>query len=133
MIGLDTTAIIDIFKKEQSIKNLIINLIEDNEDIVSSIINYQEIMFGLDFNNEKHKLEEEFYDKFFDSIVLLSFSKDSSKKESEIFWNLKKSGKSIGKIDSIISGILLSNGVNKIITKNKKHFENIKELEVLSY
>lgn len=39
----------------------------------------------------------------------------------------------IGRFDSMIAGILLANGVDKIITKNVKHFEKIKGLRVISY
>ena len=130
MIGLDTTAIIDLFKKDARIRKIIE---ESKEDISSSIINYQEIMFGLDFHNPKHKMEEGFYDNFFDKIFLFSLDKNSAKKASEIFFDLQKKGENIEKLDSMTAGIFLINGVNKIITKNIKHFEKIPGIEVISY
>jgi len=130
MIGLDTDAIIDIFKKEPKILKLIESI---NEDICSTIINYQEIMFGLDLKNIIHKTEEGFYDKFFEGIFLFLLDNSSSKKSADIFWSLKKQGKIIGKSDCIIAGILLANGVNKMITRNVKHFKNINGLKIISY
>lgn len=130
MIGLDTDAIIDVFKKEQKVLKIINSI---NEDICSTIMNYQEIAFGLDLDNLKHICEENFYDDFFEGIFLYILDKSSSKKASEIFWNLKKNGKTVGNFDCMIAGILLSKGVNKIITKNKKHFKKIKGLKVISY
>jgi len=130
MIALDTTAVIDIFKGEIKIKNL---LNKSQEQVVTTLINYQEIMFGLDLSNKVHKEEEKYYDEFFQDITVLSHEMEASKKGAEIFWKLRREGKNIGRFDCIIAGILLTNGVHKIITRNLKHFENIKELKVISY
>jgi len=35
--------------------------------------------------------------------------------------------------DILIAAIFLSYGENKIITRDKKHFEQIEEIEVMSY
>ena len=49
MIGLDTTALIDISKNDKEILDLINDL---DEDICTTIINHQEAMFGLDLKKE---------------------------------------------------------------------------------
>ncbi|MBU4069862.1 MAG: type II toxin-antitoxin system VapC family toxin [Nanoarchaeota archaeon] len=130
MIGLDTTAIIDIFKNDLKIIKLINSL---DKTFASTIINHQEIMFGLDNENLQHLEEEKYYDDFFNNIFVFSLEKPSSKKASKIFWELKKQGESSGRFDCMIAGILLSNGINTIITRNVKHFKKIKNLKVISY
>ncbi len=130
MIGLDTTAIIDFFKENQDLK-LVLDGIEDK--LATTIINYQEIMFGLNPKDDKHKLEKEWYEAFFNNLVILELDTNSAKKASEILWALKEKGNAVGSFDSMIAGILLANGANKIITKNVKHFEQIKGLEVIWY
>jgi tRNA(fMet)-specific endonuclease VapC len=130
MIGLDTNAVIDIFKQDLKLSQLIENL---DEDLCSTIINYQEIIFGLDFNNKKHMEEGEYYDNLFDKILLLNLDRNACKKTNEIIRNLISKGNQIGEFDSMIAGIFLSNGVNKIITRNTRHFEKIPGIKVLSY
>lgn len=130
MIGLDTRTIIDISKSNPDIK-LILGKID--EPLVSTIINYQELMFGLDFDKKEHKEEGKYYEEFFDNIFLLSLTKESSKKASEIFRGLQKKGADVGRFDSMIAGILLQNGIRKIITRNVKHFSKIKEIELITY
>ena len=44
-----------------------------------------------------------------------------------------KKGTIIADADCLIAGIAISKGVNKIVTKNKKHFEHIKGIEVEVY
>lgn len=130
MIGLDTTALIDLFKENKNIKSL---LGEIDDEIVLNHILYLELMLGLDFENLKHQDEEEFYDGIFNTYVVLNLDFNASKKASNILNELKRSGKIIGLFDCSIAAIYLSKGINKIITKNKKHFENIKELEIIDY
>lgn len=130
MIGLDTSAIIDISKSNPDIK-LVLDKIE--EPLASTIVNYQELMFGLDFEKKEHKEESKYYDEFFDNIFLFSLTKESAKKASEIFKELQKKGADVGRFDSMIASILLKNGIRKIITRNVKHFSKIKEIEIIIY
>ena len=130
MIGLDTNAIIDLFNGDEELISLLNGI---REDLCVSLINYQEIVFGLDPENESHMEELFYYDSLFDSYIVFSLDRGSSKKTNKIFWSLRKKGSAIGKFDCMIAGILLENGVNKIITKNVKHFSKIPGMKVISY
>lgn len=52
---------------------------------------------------------------------------------AKISASLLLKGKQIDDNDVLISGMMVANGVNKIITKNVKNFSMIKGLEVISY
>lgn len=52
---------------------------------------------------------------------------------AKIFDRLDAKSKTIDDNDILIAGIMISNGIKKIITKNRKHFERIQGIEVLSY
>jgi predicted nucleic acid-binding protein len=130
MIGLDTDSIIQYYSNDEKLLILIESL---EEDFCSTIMNFQEIMFGIDPKNEKFIRERYFFNTFFENIILIDIDKNSCLKANEIFWELKKIGKLNDKFDCMIAGILLSNGVDKIITRNVKHFENIPGLTVISY
>ncbi len=130
MIILDTTALIDIYKSDVNLANILRSI---NESLATTIMNYQEIFFGLNPKDKKYIEELDFYEKLFDNLELINLNKESVKKASSLFWGLSQDGKSIGEEDCLIAGICLISGINKIITKNVKHFENIKGLEVISY
>src|SRR3989344_7338861 len=130
MIGLDTSAIIDIFRGDEKIKKFLEN---NKEPLVVSIINYLELFFGLDIKYPKYLDEIKFYKGFFDDLYNFDLTKESCEITSEIFQELKRKGKLIEQFDCIIAAIFITNGVNKILTRNVKHFENIKELNVISY
>ena len=130
MIGIDTSALIDFFKGNKSLKNLIDEL---DGILVLNQISYLELVFGLDFNKPNDKKEEKFYDDLYNSLLNFELDILASKKAAQINNNLIKVGKIIEPFDCAIAGIYLANGVDKIITKNTKHFDKIKGLKVLSY
>ena len=70
MIALDTTALIDLFKGDKSLKLLMKDL---NQGFATTSINCQEIYFGITPKEPKHLLEEEEYNRFFKEIIVFDF------------------------------------------------------------
>jgi predicted nucleic acid-binding protein len=130
MIGFDTSALIDFFKSDSSLKKVFDNL--DGVFCINDIV-YLEFMIGLDDMNKKHSKEEDDLDELIQKLEVYHLDKKSIKLARNIIWDMKRKGNLIGSFDGVIAGIYLSNGVDKIITKNKKHFEGIKGLKVISY
>ncbi|MBI2649894.1 PIN domain-containing protein [Candidatus Woesearchaeota archaeon] len=130
MIGLDTSAVIDIFKGNERLKQFLEN---NKEPLAATLMSYLELFFGLNPENPKHATEGEYYTEFFKSLYNVDLSKDTCEEASKIFWRLKKEGKTIEQFDCAIAASFLTNGVNKILTGNPKHFEKIKQLNVISY
>ena len=130
MIGLDTSAIIDIFKGDKDIKEF---LDSNTEPLAATIVSYLELFFGLNPKDPKHGKESEYYKEFFKSLYNIDLTKDSCELASEIFWSLKKEGKTIEQFDCVIAALLISNGINKILTRDSRHFERIRKLNVISY
>ncbi len=130
MIGFDTTALIDFFNENKDLKKLL-DILDDS--FCTTIINYQEIIFGVDMEDNECAEEIKFYESLFDNIITMVHDKTSCNKASEVYWNLAKKGNMIDKFDSMIAGVFLANGVNKIITRNVKHFEKVPGLKIISY
>ena len=129
MIALDTTAIIDLFKGNEQIRTV---LKKEQGPFVSTEINYLELLFGLDPANKAHQKEMEYYNQLFDEIRLLGLHRESCARSSQVFWMLRKDGFTIGQFDCIIAGILLTYGVQKIVTRNAK-LKPLKGMKVISY
>lgn len=130
MIALDTSVIIDLLKDKNEAKEIVNSI---KEEIVSTDINYAELVFGINPKSKKHKEEEMKINSIFNKMRSFGLNPNNIKRSSLIKWSLKSQGKTIEPFDCLIAGILLENNVNKIITKNKKHFSDIKGLKVLSY
>ena len=130
MIGLDTCTIIDLFQGDKNLIKLIKSL---DEEICLSKTSYFELIFGINPKNKKHIHEEKYYDEIFQNLKVFNLDLNSLKKSSRIFWEIKSKGKEIDRTDVLIATSFKENNVNKIITKNKKHFSQIRGLDVIGY
>jgi len=135
MIILDTSACIDYLNGNENIREVI----SKREDLIHiTAITIYEINIGLE--RTKRKISETRYKElnkiwldFISGMEIFSLGFKEAKKSAEIYDKLESKGKKIDDNDILIIGIMLSNGINKIITKNVKHFELIEEIEVINY
>ena len=135
MIILDTSACIDYLNGNKQLKKLI----SDQENLIHiTSITVYEINIGLE--KTKRKISEKRYKElykvwleFINGMEIFSLGFKEAEKAAKIYDLLESEGLKIDDNDILIVGIMLTNGLKKIITKNIKHFERIKEIVVLSY
>ena len=125
---LDTTFLIDLLRgKEDALK-----IINDKERLFTTQINMYEVIRGLMLKKiSSSKMSE--INEMFESIKVLSLDDSAIVKAAGISSDLIKKGIVISDCDCLTAGIALSKSINKIVTKNSKHFSRIKGIEVLSY
>jgi len=71
--------------------------------------------------------------EFISGMEIFPLGFKEAEKAAEIYDKLEIQGQIIDDNDILIAGIMLSNGLKKIITRNIKHFEIIEEIEVIGY
>ena len=126
MICLDSDFIIDFLKG----KTEAVSAFKDiYEDAATTEINSFEIFFGI-YRKEKSENEENPAKSFFQSIEVFGAG-NWGMKAAKIQSDLMNQGKTIEQNDCMIASIMLNNGCNKIITKNRKHFSRIEGIEVI--
>ena len=130
MIGLDTTALIDMYKNDEKLIQALQSL---NQELFLNDLTYLELLAGLNPQNKQHQKEEAFYDKHYAQIKSFSFTKQAAKQARNILWELKKKGKTISVMDATIIAIYQDNNVHTILTRNKKDFSDIPQIKVLTY
>jgi tRNA(fMet)-specific endonuclease VapC len=122
MIFLDTDIISNYFNANIMIKEKIIEAIENNEYICTTILNVYAIMKGLRWRNNKNK--EKQFKEFLEEVVVFTIDDDIINIASDIYSNLRKIGKTVGDADILIASIVIkNNGI--LVTNNIKHYENI--------
>jgi len=135
MIILDSTACIDYLAGDNDLKKLLDSFI----DIIGiTAISVYEIFIGLE--RTKRRISKARYDelirnwnKIISNMQIMSLGIKEAMKSSEIYDQLLSNGQIIEDNDILIAGIILSNGINKIVTRNKRHFDRIESLEIISY
>lgn len=130
MIGIDSDCIIDFLKGKKEA----IEIIEEHkEDIITTEINSYEVLLGIYLRKDISKEEENLAKQFFESIQKFPFDKKCGEISAKILSDLIKKGEEINQNDCFISAILTKNKINRIITRNKKHFNKIKGIEIIEY
>ena len=130
MICIDSSCIIDFLNGDENAKNIINKYFNE---IVTTEINTFEIFLGIYQQKKIDTQEEASAEAFFNEIVVLSYGIDCGRNSARLLANLKKNGREIEQNDCHIFSIMAANGCDKIITRNKKHFERIKGIKVISY
>ena len=130
MIFLDTNIISYYLSANQQIINNIMQLVDDNEILCTTVVNKFEIIRG--FRWKKSKKKENMARGFIDKLMLFSFDDDVIEIASNIYADLRKRGKSIEDADILIAAIVMANN-GTLVTNNTKHFGNIKQLKVVNW
>ena len=135
MIILDTSACIDYLNGDREIKKSI----SKQEDLIHiTSITVYEINIGLErtkrkISNKRYSELYKIWSEFISSMEIFPLGYKEAEIAAEIYDNLESQGQRIDDNDILIAGIMLANGIKKIITKNANHFERIKEIEVIQY
>ena len=135
MIFLDTSACIDYLNGNKELKKVI----EDQEDLIhiTSIPIYE---MNIGFERTKRKITEQRYKQlykpwleFISSMEIFALGYKEAERAAEIYDTLESQGQRIDDNDILIAGIMLTNGIKQLITKNVKHFERIEDIEIIKY
>jgi tRNA(fMet)-specific endonuclease VapC len=129
MICLDSDAIIDYLNGK---KDAIDAVEKYSDELVTTEINVFEVFYGI-YAKKDYKDEESIASNFFNSVNVLGCNKGSGKLGAEILALLNRKGMTIEQNDCLIASIILKNGFNRILTKNKKHFDRIENMKVVEY
>lgn len=133
MVCADTSFLIDVILGRPIPKEYENLLDERNISITSPSI--MELVKGLYLKNnlkyvtneEKEKINETIF-----SMNVLEFDRESAILAGEIEAELTNQGNKIELMDVMIAAICIENN-EPLVTRNKKHFERIKELKIQVY
>lgn len=125
MICLDTSILIDFFRKEKKENSHFFRLTQQYRIFTVSVITEYEIFVGS--NSE----QQDFWENFFSRIVVLPFDSASSQMAVQIFKDLKVKNKLIEIPDILIAATAIQNNL-PLATTNLKHFDRIEGLELVN-
>ena len=135
MIMLDSTACIDYLNGLDSIKKI---LMKKEKMACTTTITVYEVNIGLE--RTKRKISEkrylDLYKKwmgFLSGLQVFPLDVKEAEKAAKIHDCLEANGIMIDDNDILIAGIMRANGINTIITRNVRHFNNIPKIEAISY
>ncbi len=123
---LDTNIIIDLLEGKENIVSNLKNLYQSQTVKISDIV-YYEVLRGFKYKNDDLKLS--IFEDFCNCIGVEYQTKESMEKASEVYADLKHKGKLIEDDDILIGSLaLVKNGI--LITNNKRHLSRINDLKI---
>jgi tRNA(fMet)-specific endonuclease VapC len=128
---VDSTLLIDLLRDDNNAISFLKKI--KFSPLYTSEINIFELIQGAYMSDEQVQENVNKITTLASKLTVLKFDRAAAIKAGMISGKLTKKGKKIGEVDCLIAGIALANGVTKIITKNKKHFEKIPEIQVIGY
>ncbi|MBN1216596.1 MAG: type II toxin-antitoxin system VapC family toxin [Candidatus Lokiarchaeota archaeon] len=135
MIILDTNACIEYLNGKESIKDI---LSKQDDLIHITAITVYEVNIGLErtkrkISEKRYKFLHKIWREFTDGMQIFQLGLKEAEKAAQLFDKLEAKGLKLDDNDILIAGIMLANGIKKIITKNVTHFNRIEELEIIEY
>lgn len=124
LICLDSSILIDFFRKKDKTKSFFFELTKTYSLFAVSIITEYEILVGSNYETNL------FWEDFFERVTVLPFGKLENIEAIAIFKQLKQDNKLIEIPDILIGATAKANKL-KLATLNKKHFERVKNLELI--
>lgn len=125
LICLDTSVLIDYFRKTQKENSFFYDLTKDYSEFAVSVITEFEIYCGAKSG------QKVFWNTLFSQFKILPFSSETNQTAVKIYQQLKQQSKLIEIPDLLIAATAQSNGL-KLATLNTKHFNRIEELALIS-
>ncbi len=123
MILLDSSILIELFRKQDKTKTVFYKLSQANDDLCISSITHYEIGIG------NRKLHTEYWESLSENLRVIPFDKACSNSAVAIYLELLKTNKMIDLADILIGATAVTHSM-PIATLNIKHFDRIKGLEI---
>jgi tRNA(fMet)-specific endonuclease VapC len=130
MIFLDTNIISYYFNANNKVKEKILEIIDNDGEICTTVINIYEILKGFKWKHNKKK-ENQFKD-FLQDVVVFTIDDEVINIASDLYAILRKKGKTIGDADIFIAAIVIKNN-GTLISNNTKHYESIDQLNLTNW
>ena len=111
IICLDTSVLIDYYRKKNKSKSLFFKLTKDYSVFAVSAITEYELYIG---NSQEQNI---FWNDFFSKIIVLPFDTKTVEQAVNIYKQLKQQNKLIDVPDIMIAGTALQNNIAKVIRK----------------
>ncbi len=128
MTIIDTSAMVELIKNSPNVLRKIHELEEKDNRIATTIITIYELLKGA-YLSAKRQANLQLIREAISNFQVLDLSPEACEEASNIFCELKESGKMISEFDILIAAIAKTNG-ESILTQDQ-HFRSIKGLDLI--
>jgi tRNA(fMet)-specific endonuclease VapC len=132
MVCLDTTFFADLFRKNPAAENKLIELVDKNQSLSTTVITIAELYYGA-YKSKNETEEKTKIKQILNNFTILEMNEHGAEKFGEILSTLERTGQIIPDRDILIAAISISKKETTIVTRNLKDFEKIPGITVIKY
>ncbi|MCL4334963.1 MAG: type II toxin-antitoxin system VapC family toxin [Candidatus Thermoplasmatota archaeon] len=131
MILFDTSAIIDFLKGGVKTKSIVEEIESNRESVYTTVISQYELLTPV--FHKGMRAEERNIRSFLRQSIVFPLDQNSAEKASRIMGRLFKLGLTINALDTLIAGIAIETGMDKIVTLDRDFLQiaKVTDLDVI--
>jgi len=130
--GLDSTALIDALEGDTSLQRRVPTL--DRAGVATTEVNVFETLVGFFFRGGTTLPERlDAVHRMIEDLTVFPLDRGGALKAAEVAAQLAREGRTLGTGDALTAGILLSRGIDTVVTRDVEHFQRIRGLKVETY
>jgi predicted nucleic acid-binding protein len=131
---LDSCTLIDLLRGKPNAIQTVEGLRKEGAVLHLSTLNSYEVLCGVMALSKDRERNQQAFDLLAANLGLLMFDSQSARCAAEIWAQQRMKGKPLDGLDCLIVGCAVAQGIDAIVTRNKKHFENIRGIKkVIAY
>ncbi len=132
MVCLDTTFVADLLRGNPEAEKKLNDLAKAGDDPFITVITIAELYYGA-YKSQKVEKEKAKIKQVLDDFPIAEMDEYGAEKFGDILSILEKAGQRIADRDIMIAAIALSRGEKTMVTRNRKDFERIPTIKVVTY
>ena len=131
MFLLDSDVLVGLLRKDKDASGKIIDLLKKTSKLYISVISLHELFEGA-YLSEKINENINFVQELAERVEIIEINEEIVFLSGKLSTELIKEGNKIGDLDVFIAASTIVNGFT-LVTRNTKHFKNIKGLKIMEW
>ncbi len=132
---LDSAFLIDLMRNDEGAVRAAREM-EGKDLMATTEINVFEIAAGIEqskLGSPKKRQKMARVNALFNRLHVFPLDREGALRGARIVGELKRKGLPADTLDALVAGISLTHGCDVVVTRNKRHFENVKGLKAEGY
>ncbi len=129
---LDTTLLVDLLRRREPARRVILSMDEKGEPGGTTEVNAFELLVGTYRRGRLDPKKRTDVEKLLGRIDVLPLDRRGAARSAEVLSKLRADGEDIGLLDALVAGIALASGYETIVTRDEG-FRRVQGLRVQTY
>lgn len=129
---LDTTVLVDVLRKLEAAHNLVRDMEEAGEPVLTTEVNTFELVMGAYRHGRADPRRLSEIENLLERLDVLALNREGARRAADVLAKARADGRDLGLLDALVAGIALASGCDVIVTRDEG-FRRVPGLRTQSY